>query len=87
MKPSSKNRIDRARFDAVMRTRVCPGCDDYTIIDVVRRSRKDAMSRDSRYLGTFHCCGGPNGHRCWHMSSFSETKPMYETFGPESMYC
>jgi pyruvate/2-oxoacid:ferredoxin oxidoreductase beta subunit len=83
MPAKSKNRIDRARYDHVMFYRTCPGCGDYVIIDVVKRSKSDALSRDSKYLGTFHTCGG-NGTKCWHMTSLSGDKPLYETFGPEA---
>lgn len=69
-KQVSKNRIDRARYDKVMFSRVCPGCGDYVIIDVVKRSKSDALARNSKYLGTFHTCGG-NGTSCWHMSTMS----------------
>lgn len=79
----SKNRIDRKRYDQVMFSRVCPGCGDYVIIDVPRRSKPDVLSRDSKYLGTYHTCGG-NGTKCWHMSYLSGDKPLYETFGPEA---
>jgi hypothetical protein len=82
---TSANRIDKARYDQVMFSRVCPGCGNYVILDVVRRSKQDALdSTRSKYLGTYHCCGGPEGHGCWNMSKFDATKPdkpLYETFG------
>jgi hypothetical protein len=81
----SKNRITIERYNQVLWSRVCPGCGEYTVIDVIRRSKSDAMSRDSKFLGKFHCCGGPNGHKCWHMSCQSGDKPLYEMFGSESL--
>lgn len=81
---ASERRIDKCRYDKVLWYRVCPGCGDYTVIDVARRSKSDLMEK-SRYLGSFHSCGGPEGHLCWHMSKFDANKPerpLYETFGP-----
>lgn len=80
----SENRIDKARYDQVMWSRVCPGCGDYRIVDVVRRSRQDLMDRDSGFRGSFHECGGPDGHRCWNMSKYdarTPNKPLYERCG------
>lgn len=82
-KQVSKNRIDIDRYNKVMFYRVCPGCGDYKVIDVVRRSKSDVMSRDSKYLGTFHTCGG-HGTKCWHMSYLTEGKQLYETFGEKA---
>lgn len=78
---ASERRIDKARYDQVMWSRVCPGCGDHLVVDVARRSRSDVLDKDSRFLGTFHACGGPQGHLCWHMNRFDPrrpTKPLYE---------
>jgi pyruvate/2-oxoacid:ferredoxin oxidoreductase beta subunit len=79
----SKNRITKSRYDKVLWSRVCPGCGDYKVVDVHRRSRNDIMD-SSKYLGSFHACGGPEGSRCWHMTraeAGKPDKPLYETFG------
>lgn len=81
------NRLDKARYDQVIWSRVCPNCGNHTVIDIVRMSKKDVLSRDSKYLGTYHSCGGPRGYRCWHMTKFEPAKPekaLYETFGSKS---
>jgi hypothetical protein len=81
----SKNRVDTDRYKRVLFYRICPGCSNYVIVDVTRRSKADAMNqRGSKYLGTFHSCGGPHGHLCWNMTLYREGKPIYETFGPKS---
>ncbi len=89
-KIESARRIDKARYDQVMWSRVCPGCGNYVIHNVHRRSKKDALdARGSKYLGSFHACGRPEGHECWHMSSYDERKPdrqLYETFGQMAKY-
>lgn len=46
-------------------------------------SKRDVLSRDNKYLGTYHICT-TNDAKCWHMLSLSDDKPMYETFGPEA---
>lgn len=81
----STRRIDSTRYNAVLWSRVCPGCGEYRVVDVVRRSRKDALDqKGSKFLGAFHACGGPDGHRCWNMTRYEEgkpDKPLYESFG------
>ena len=85
MKTTSKNRIDITRYTSVMWSRICPGCGDYTIVDQPRFSKGDYLN-PGKFLGSYHRCGGPNGHKCWHMSkpTYNSKKPIYETFGPES---
>ncbi len=81
---TSENRINKERYDRVMWSRVCPGCGDYVIHTVHKRSKKDVLDKGSKYMGTFHQCGGPDGHECWHMSNYDDNKPerqLYETFG------
>jgi pyruvate/2-oxoacid:ferredoxin oxidoreductase beta subunit len=71
---ASENRITKSRYDEVMWSRVCPGCGDYKVVDIVRRSRDDVMS-PGKYLGSFHACGGPMGSKCWHMTKYEPSKP------------
>jgi hypothetical protein len=78
---ASENRITKERYDQVMWSRVCPGCGEYKVVDIHRRSSSDALS-PGKYLGSFHACGGPEGSRCWHMTRYepkSPAKPLYET--------
>ena len=80
---ASENRITKARYDQVLWSRVCPGCGDYKVVDVVRRSSEDALG-ESKFRGAFHQCGGPKGSKCWHMTKFEPTKPtkpLYEKVG------
>ena len=80
---ASENRITKARYDQVLWSRVCPGCGDYKVVDVVRRSSEDALA-ESKFRGAFHQCGGPKGSKCWHMTKFEPTKPtkpLYEKAG------
>jgi pyruvate/2-oxoacid:ferredoxin oxidoreductase beta subunit len=82
--PTKTVKIDKERYDRVMWSRVCPGCGDFRVVDVCRRSRSDVLDR-SKYLGSFHACGGQLGHRCWNMTMYSAKKPtaaLRETFGP-----
>jgi hypothetical protein len=71
---ASENRITKSRYDEVMWSRVCPGCGDYKVVDVVRRSKDDVMS-PGKFLGSFHQCGGPSGSKCWHMTKYEASKP------------
>ncbi len=71
---ASENRITKSRYDEVMWSRVCPGCGDYKVVDVVRRSKDDVMS-PGKFLGSFHQCGGPMGSKCWHMTKYEPSKP------------
>lgn len=83
---ASENRIDKERYDRVMWSRVCPGCGNYKVVDVVRRSKSDALS-PSKFMGSYHACGGPEGSGCWHMTRFEPGKPgkpLYEVFGRHS---
>lgn len=78
---ASENRIDKARYDEVMWSRVCPGCGDHLVVDIHRRSSSDVLS-PGKYLGSFHACGGPDGSGCWHMTRYEPkrpAKPLYET--------
>ncbi len=80
---TSERRIDKARYDRVLWSRVCPGCGDHVVVDVVRRSKGDALD-PGKFMGKFHACGGPEGHRCWNMTCYDPkrpAKPLYETFG------
>jgi len=83
---ASENRIDKTRYDRVMWSRVCPGCREHKVVDVVRRSKEDAAS-PSKFLGSYHACGGPRGSQCWHMTKYEPkkpAKPLYEIFGHHS---
>jgi len=84
MANQSENRITKYRYDNVLWSRVCPGCGNYKVVDVVRRSSSDVMDRDSKFMGKFHMCGGPDGSKCWNMSFYEPkkpNKPLYEKFG------
>jgi hypothetical protein len=86
-KPASPNRITQQRHDQVTWSGVCPGCHDYTIITQVklRGESEDVMDRP-RFGGVYLCCGGPNGHQCWHMTKNRNAKRLYEHFGPMSRH-
>jgi hypothetical protein len=73
--------IDKARYDRVMWSRVCPSCREHKVVDVVRRSKGDAL-QPGKFMGSYHACGGPEGHKCWHMSRWDPKAPgktLYET--------
>jgi len=79
----SESRIDKSRYDKVLWSRVCPGCRAHRVVDIARRAGEDALN-PGKYLGSFHQCGGPRGHRCWHMTKFDvrrPDRPLYERFG------
>ena len=79
---AKKIKIDVARYNKVLWSRVCPGCGDYKVVDVVRRGSNEEGG--STFRGTFHACGGPDGHLCWNMSKMNLKRPnapLYESFG------
>lgn len=45
----------------------------------------DALDRP-RFGGAYLCCAGPDGHKCWNMTSNVVAVHLYETFGPESRF-
>lgn len=75
-------RITKERHKQVTWTGVCPSCTNFRIVTVPRFNR-DALDRTAKYGGSYLCCGGENGHRCWHMTKSENAKNLYETFGSE----
>jgi hypothetical protein len=83
MRTPSQFRIDVKRYNQVLRTRICPGCSDHLVVDVIRR-RSSSMDDDRSFGGSYHECGGPEGHHCWNMTKFNPRKPsapLYERSG------
>lgn len=84
MKEASERRITKERHNHVTWSGVCPGCGDYRIVTEHRfRDGEDVMDK-RRYAGSYLCCGGPEGHLCWHMTKNPNAPRLYETFGPKS---
>jgi len=78
----SPYRIDKRRYDEVLRTRICPGCGNHRVIDV--QKVLELTSGGTKYQGSFHCCGSEAGHKCWYMTKYSESnpgRPLYEHCG------
>lgn len=78
----SKNRITKERHASVVAMGICPNCKDHRIVTATRWvGGSDALDRKRKYGGSYLCCGGELGHRCWHMTKDGSDRILYENFG------
>lgn len=82
-KQTTSYRITKADHVFIDKRHVCRGCGDHLMVTVPRINR-DVMDKP-KYGGSYLCCGGPNGHLCWHMTKNADAKHLYEGYGPKSV--